>query len=479
MKSKITYRKTASAFALLMFAGISPAQAALDSGVDYTDQSVENALNLSDYQRADKVLAARLKGAAKGTISEAYLHVAFFESLLWQGSLSQAQSEAKRVNSLLGKLPENDQTRDLKLRFWSSWSWLLEQIGQDVKAKAVLQESIDTLQKFKVQDKQAWLLPDALSHLASLDAQAGDYEQAINLLTEALKHAQASSSIDAYNIADLEEALGGVLFKAGKAAEAKPHFDRALALKVKDNSLLIKSSPHEYWLSPVYRYIPGSPWSQSAVVGGLEHLKIDAGAVSVEAYLVKDKSASKRTVRVGLVIENRSNVPVEFLGQKPELFALDPKIAVGEIVNAASLAGNVENKTNKKANSIRSAGQNATRTVTTYYPNMYNNNGSNGRGRQGFWRSLISDSGNIGTTQVPDFQATERAMQKAQQVEDDGRALAEEIRQTGIGHTDIPPGAKLAGFLFFDMKTANNASRIVFKLPVGDTQFEFRFARLP
>jgi len=70
-------------------------------------------------------------------------------------------------------------------------------------------------------------------------------------------------------------------------------------------------------------------------------------------------------------------------------------------------------------------------------------------------------------------------MQKAQQVEEAGKALAQEIRNEGVGPSDIAPGGAINGFLFFDLKVPKNASQVVLKVPIGDSQFEYRFARLP
>jgi hypothetical protein len=70
-------------------------------------------------------------------------------------------------------------------------------------------------------------------------------------------------------------------------------------------------------------------------------------------------------------------------------------------------------------------------------------------------------------------------MQKAQQIEEEGRALAEEIRTEGVGPCNIAPQSKLNGFLFFEMKVPRNAGQMMFKLPIGDAQFEFRFDKLP
>ena len=466
-----------SLFALALISS-SPA-IALDGeiAVDYKDTSIENALNVSDYERASKLIDSRIKAAPKGSLQEAYLHVALYETLIWQGDLKGANSQGKRTQKLLDNLTDG-KADDLRIRFWDAQSWLLEQDGRDAEARATQTAAIDLLRKRRDLDLDAWRLFESLAHLSSIEAQAGDYDKAASLLQEALQLGDANKSISTFSVADVEEALGGVLYKMGKRAEANDHFIRAITLKNQSNALSKRFSPHEYWLSPVYRYITGAPWASTGTVGGMEQQIIDAGPVRVSAYLLRDRDASKRTVRVGINVFNKSVDNIEFLGQKPELFVLTPKLVIATPIQAGELAGKVETTTAKKADSIRSDGQHATRTMTTYYPN-FNNGWNNGRGRQGFWRSLLSDNGNVGTTQVPDFQAEAAAMQKAQQVEQAGKALAEEIRKEGIGRADIAPGGALNGYLFFDLKVPKDASQVVLKVPVGDAQFEYRFARLP
>ena len=445
--------------------------------VDYKDSSIENALNVSDYDRASKLIGRRIKDATKGSLQEAYLHVALYETLIWQGDLKGANSQGKRLQKLLDTLSDA-RADDLRIRFWDAQSWLMEQDGQDAAARFAQTSAIDLLRKRHDLDPDSWRLFESLSHLASIEAQAGDYDKAASLLQEALQIGDANKAISTFSIADAEEALGGVLYKMGKKAEANDHFIRALTIKNQSDALSKSFSPHEYWLSPVYRYITGAPWASIGTVGGIEQQIIDAGPVRVSAYLLRDRDASKSTVRVGINVFNKSVGNIQFLGQRPELFVLTPKLVIATPIQAGELAGKVETNTAKKADSIRSDGQHATRTMTTYYPN-FNNGWNNGRGRQGFWRSLLSDNGNVGTTQVPDFQAEAAAMQKAQQVEEAGKALAQEIRNEGVGPSDIAPGGAINGFLFFDLKVPKNASQVVLKVPIGDSQFEYRFARLP
>lgn len=459
----------------------------LSGQVRYDDASVEANLNNGDYDAAISLLQRRVKESGKGqTIKDAYLHTALMESLLWQGRISEAQNEAKKTQTIVdavvaqAKSPADQiNALELKTRFLDTLSWIYEALSQDVKSQTALDEAIKLLREQRELDRQTWRLIDCLAHKASLVAQSGDNDQARQLLEEALTYVPGSKSVSAFTVADVEEALGGVLYKLGRSDEAQRHFARAVDLKKNSDALLHRFAPHAYWLSPTYRYVQGSKWSSQDYIGGLEHKRIDVGMAVVEAYLQKDKAASSRAIRVGVTVTNRTNNTLQFLPRKPELFLLNPKIVIGKVLDAASLASMVETKSTKKAESLRSDGRHATRTITTYYPNPYRNWNNNGRGRQGFFRSLLSDSQNTGTTQVPDFQAEQEALQKAQQVEEEGRALAEEIRTEGVGPCNIAPRSKLNGFLFFEMKVPRNAGQMMFKLPIGDAQFEFRFDKLP
>ena len=483
-----------STLSLCSLLPLCPARAAAVDLPAYEDKSVETSLNNGDYEAASGLLLRRLKESGKAqNIKTAYLDTALMESYLWQGRIGEAQAPGKRAMATLEALLSEGKkaqplspseliaVKELKTRYLDAQSWLLEALGQDQKCHAALDQAITMMRDKELRelDRQTWRLSDCLAHKASLDAQAGDYVRARELMEEALKHARGSKSVSSFTVADLEENLGGILYKLGENHLAQEHFARAVEIKKESNALSERFSPHAYWLSPTFRYIKGSPWSSEAFEGGLEHRRVDVGRAVMEVYLMKDKATGKRAVRVGVKLTNRDAQPLQFLPRKPELFVLNPKIAIGNLLDAATLANTVETRSVKKAESIRQDGRNATRTVTTYYPNPYNSFNNNGRGRQGFWRSLLSDSGNTGVSHVPDFQAEAQAMQKAQEVEAAGRALAEEIRAEGIGPCDVPARGEINGFLFFDVKAPDKASQVIFKVPVGDAQFEFRFDRLP
>ncbi len=295
----------------------------------YEDESVEAALNNGDYEAALSLTQRRVKEAGKSAgLKEAYYHVALFEAYLWAGRMGDGQNECKKaqvmIDSLLTKAGGGEKLAllELKTRLLDAQSWLYEAIGQDAKCRAALDDAIKMLKEQRELDRQTWRLSDALAHKASLDAQIGDYAQAKALLEEAIKYSRGSQSISNYSVADLEETLGGVLFKMGQSPEAQAHFARAVDIKKESPALMRRFAPHAYWLSPTYRYIKGSPWSSENFIGGSEHRTVDVGTAVLEAYLVRDKAASNRCVRVGVDVLNRSDSPLQFMPRKPELLSL-------------------------------------------------------------------------------------------------------------------------------------------------------------
>ncbi len=459
------------------------------------DADGDNALNVSDYARAQELFSNRLKnlGAAKGTFTEVGLRTGLFESLVWQGKLSEAAAELKRIHKVLDPLTrsaqasEAEQVNLLNARVLDAQSWLEEGSGQRDKAIETLMQAISLLKQEGIKETETWRLVTCMGHLASLRAGQGAYGQAASLLQEALDQAKGSSTIAPTNIADIEEQLGSMLFKMGKAAEAAPHFQRSLAIDNAGNAVLQRYSPKPYWLYPTYRYIEGSPWSDSTLAGGVMRKRIALNTVTVEVSAIRDNSAQAKgkVVRVGVVVKNRSDRPIEFMGRKPEFMVVTPKVVAATMIEPLQMAQNVEKKADGKAKWVRFWGQDATQTVSSTYMNqpMY------GYGFGGFYPPVMSYGGTIPTvmrngnmttvmTQVPDYAAQQRAMEKARAIEDDARAYANEIRTQSLGPGDIAPGAAVNGLLFFQLDDGAKAGSCIVRIPVGDAEFEFTFDKL-
>ncbi|CAN5478493.1 hypothetical protein BH11CYA1_BH11CYA1_11960 [soil metagenome] len=460
------------------------------------DTDGDNALNIGDYARAQSVFSDRIKNLSsdkKGTFAEVGLRAGLFEALLWQGNNGAAASELKRIHKVLdpltSKVDENsaEQVNLLNARVLDAQSWLEEGQGQRDQASQTLEKAISLLKVAGVDEHETWRLVTCMGHLASLKAGMGAYNQASQLLQEALNYAKNSPSIAPLNIADIEEQLGSMLFKQGLTAEANQHFAIALQMDNATGAVQRKYSPKPYWLCPTYTYTEGSPWSSRSFQDGLQRKRITLDGVAVEAVALRDNSAQAKgkVVKVALTVANRGRGPLDFLGKKPELIAMTPKAVVATMIEPLKLADNIEKKAQSKAKWVRFWGQDATQTVTSTYMNQP----SYGYGYGGFYPPVMSYGGTIPTvmrngnmttmmTQVPDYAAQQRAMEKARAIEDDGKAYAEQIRSQSLGPCDISAGGTVSGAIFFQLDDANKAGACIVRVPIGDATFEFTFDKL-
>jgi tetratricopeptide (TPR) repeat protein len=465
------------------------------------DGDGDNALNVCDYPRAEAVFSSRLaalssSNSAKGTLHEAGLRAGLFEALLWQGRLNEAAAELKRLTKVLDAQNQSEPAVELlQARVLDDRSWLEQGQGNSDQAAATFSKAIEILKLGGIKNYETWRLVSSLSHLAALKAGSGDYLQASKLLQDALQQAQSSGSktIAPLNIADTEEALGSILFKMG-SADANEHFARALSIKDETGAVVKPYMPKPYWLEPVYRYVEGSPWSATASQDGVIQQTVNLSGASVQCAVVRDKTASsKQTVlRVFVTLINRSNGRVQLMGRKPELVVLTPKVVLATMIEPMKLAEGVEQKAQKKAKWVRFWGQDATQSVTSTYINppmspLY------GYGYGGFYPPVVSyggtypfvsRSGNMTmvTTQVPDYAAQQRALEKARNIEQNGQAYASDIRSQSLGPCTLGPGEKVSGAIFFELPPGTKPSdkaKYILRLPVGDSLFQFRFDSAP
>jgi tetratricopeptide (TPR) repeat protein len=458
----------------------------------YQDAGVENALDTGDYATAQTLITTKISNytGPKGGFGEAYLRTALVESLIWQGQLNAASTEFKKLSKLLDGLDPAathgltaDDAKELRARALDDQSWLTEALGRLDEARTILSKAIDLLQQLHAVDRQTWRLVACMSHSAGLTAAAGDFVGAEKLLEQALAQAGGSHSISPLNVADVQENLGAVLFHLGKQKQSHQHFAVALAIKNNTGALLRRYAPGPYWLSPNYRYIEGSPWSSKAFQNGVEKKIINLGPFSIEASVVRDKSAAKQTVQVLLTVVNRTNQSVEFMGRRPTFLVLNPKAFWAKLIEPTDLAAQIEKKADGKAKWIRFWGQGATQTMTTTY---MGNMPFYGYGYGGIYPPVVSyggtmpfvsRSGNMTNvmTQVPDPIAEARAFEKARQVQENARSKAADIRSNSLGPSDIGTGQTLSGSLFFDAPGLAKTSGCLVRIPIGDSQCEFRF----
>lgn len=91
--------------------------------------------------------------------------------------------------------------------------------------------------------------------------------------------------------------------------------------------------------------------------------------------------------------------------------------------------------------------------------------------------SWYNNSGGMTTmvTSVPDFQARERAYQRAQAVSEQTQRQAADVRDSQLGPTTLNPMGRIVGCLYYDQ---NNFDEAALRIPVGKAVFEFRFDHL-
>jgi len=464
----------------------------IDHAPSYQDAAIENALDTGDYARGQALINQKLAGAKGGSFNEAYLRTTLVEALIWQGQNAAASTEYKKLNKMLDGLKADsgysaDDVKELRARALDDQSWIQESLGDMSGAAATADSAVILLKELRAVDRQTWRLVDCLSHSAALKASAGDYQGARRLLEESLVQAGGSRSISPLNVADAEESLGSVFYRLGDQKQSFVHFGQAMRIKNGTGALTRRYAPGPYWLSPDYRYIEGSPWSSKNYQNGLERKRIDPGAVSVEATVVRDKNAGKQVVQVIISVVNKTGQSIEFMGRRPSFMVLTPKSSMASLIEPTALAAQIQKKGDGKAKWVRFWGQGATQTMTSNY---IGNMPFYGYGYGGAYPPVMSyggafpyysRSGNMTTmvTNIPDPIAEARAFQKAQNIEDSARNKAADIRSTSLGPTDIAAGQSLNGSIYFDAAGLAKGSSCLVTIPIGDAQFEFHFDNIP
>jgi tetratricopeptide (TPR) repeat protein len=155
------------------------------------DTDGDNALNIGDYARAQEVFSNRIKNLSKdqkGSFAEVGLRAGLFEALLWQGNISAAAAELKRIHKVFDPLTTNlgennvEQVNMLNARILDAQSWLEEGQGQRDQAMQTLLKAISLLKVAGVDEHETWRLVTCMGHLASLQAGMGAYNQARSIV---------------------------------------------------------------------------------------------------------------------------------------------------------------------------------------------------------------------------------------------------------------------------------------------------------
>ena len=429
----------------------------------------DNALNVSDYARAERYFASALQGNISRKEQEGYLRTGYGEALLWLDKVSEASAQFKKARGiLLGGKSDNKQ---LQVRLLDDLAWLAE---SQSKLDQALQYAQDSLSVAKSSGASPLALVYALIHVAYLQDQNSQLEKAASTYKEALAADATANGALSLLGADIREQLGGIQRRLGRAQEAQANFSQSLQVKLAANAPLTQYTPHSYWNDITFRFNEGAPNCYRKFENGTDLQIITANGVTVAAALPSDKAYLVKANRVEVIIKNDSPNQVQFLPRSPIFYALSPKVILAKQINSTSLADKVEKKGQKKASWIRFMGQDATQTVTTTmignggmwgFPPVYSSYGT---------MPVVSRSGNMTTvmSQVPDYAAQARALAKAAAVAGKARDTADEIRNQSLGPTTIAPGQELRGSLFFDVDKVQRASM---QLPVGNAMFFFEF----
>lgn len=432
-----------------------------------TNPDGENALQTGDYPRAQTVFSAALSAGKNDTNMEGYLRAGLGEALMWQGLLNEAGKEFSKATSLL-------KNADPKMR-----ARLLDDLAYFNQTQGKMDKALDnTADALAI--RQANLTADpaiyvsTAIHMVNLLDRTGQLDKAQKIATEALKIQQDKFGADTIMAANLNDQLGLIYRKLGKQDLANQCFNASLQVKLSRNAVTAQYSPHPYWEAVTFRFLEGAPNCVRKFANGDQYEIVTANGVTVAACIASKNQNFAKFTQLNIRVRNETNQPVQFLGQKPELVSMFPKIVWAHQIDPGKLAETVEKSGNKKAKWVRFWGENATQTMTS---TMIGNGG-------GYWgyqpmygggyNNYGRNSGNMSfmTTQVPDYAAQQRALQKAADITESSQQTADAIRNNSLGATTLIPGQSLQGSLYYDQPQLKKA---ILDLPVGNATFEFEF----
>lgn len=434
-----------------------------------TTSEGDNALNVSDYARAENYFANALKGAISSKDAEGYLRTGYGEALLWLDKVSEAATQFKKARQILLNGKNTDKARQVRLL--DDLAWLAE---VQSKPDLALQYAEESLNLAKSSGASSLALVCALIHVGYLQAQTSQLEKAAATYREALNASVSADGPQSRLGADIKEQLGGILRRQGHGQEALDYFSQGLQVKLAVNAPLKRYNPHPYWNDVIFRFNEGAPNCYRKFENGTDLQIVTANGVTVAAAMPTEKGYLVKANRVEISIRNDSNSEVQFLPKSPIFYSLSPKVVLARQIDSSALADNIEKKGQKKASWIRFMGQDATQSVTTTmigngglwgFPPVYSSYGT---------MPIVSRSGNMTTvtTQVPDYAAQARALAKAAAVSGKAHDSADQIRSQSLGPTVLAPGQELNGSLYFDVEKVQRASLLV---PIGNAMFAFEF----
>jgi tetratricopeptide (TPR) repeat protein len=430
----------------------------------------DNALNVSDYARAERYFSSALQGSVSNKEQESYLRTGYGEALLWLDKVSEAAGQFRKARQVL--LGGKNDNKQLQVRLLDDLAWLAE---SQSKPDQALQYAEDSLSLAKSSGSSPLALVYALIHVAYLQDQNSQLEKAAATYKEALTADAGANGALSLLGADIREQLGGILRRLGRSQEAQEDFSQSLQVKLAANAPLTKYSPHSYWNDILFRFNEGAPNCYRKFANGTDLQIVTANGITVAAAMPSDKAYLVKANRIEISVKNDSSSDVQFLPKSPIFYSLAPRVILARQINSTALADKVEKNGQKKAGWIRFMGQDATQPVTTTmignggmwwgFPPVYSSYGT---------MPMVSRSGNMTTvtTQVPDYAAQARALAKAAAVAGKARDTADQIRNQSLGPTTLAPGQELNGSLFFDVDKVQRAS---LQVPVGNAIFSFEF----
>jgi tetratricopeptide (TPR) repeat protein len=442
---------------------ISSAQVSLDANVDG-----ENAINRGDYASAQSIFTAALNSASKKSASEAYLRCGLGEALLGQGDFTGSAKELKKALAIANSVTVGGD--DLKARVLDDLSWIWQSQNKLDKAIEACQQSLDIRRANAAKAPEA--LFESLMHTGYLCDETLHYDQAAQMYREALAVQSKISGPQSNVVALIEHKLATELYKLGRQDEALKYFNEALSIQMASNALFVPYSPHPEIDTIVYSFADGAPNCFRKSQSGQSMQATSANGVTVAAAIAGRASDFVKSGKVNIIVRNASNAPIQFLSQAPSLIVLAPKLAIIHLLDPSKLASTIEKKGEGKAKWIRFWGQDATMPVTSTFV-----------GNPGFWGApsvmgynsapFVTRNGNITnvTTQVPDYAAQFRAMQKAQDVTQKAQNAAASIRDNSLVQTTIAPNQTVNGSLYFDVGAMQKA---ILRIPIGNAVFEYR-----
>lgn len=432
------------------------------------------ALNIGDYARAKSSAQSALNNLGKGqTSDEIALRVVLGETYLNEGSFNEAGKELDKAYKLASK--SNTET-EAYARILDDLSWVYQTQNKFDQAQKYLDEALAVQRKVAPESPE---LLDILEHAGWINEQKGLYSQATPYFQEALEIRRKKDPNGVPLANDLEHVWSN-LYRLG---QNRPElYAQALAIKENSNEVFKLFFPHSIADTVVYSYRQGAPNCALGSAGGLLQQSITANQLTIDAAVSNNQNDFAKSARAYVRISNQSNQPVQILMQPPTFIVLKPKIQFISQVASDQLANKIEKKGESKAKWIRFWGSQATQTMTSNVissGNMVNSYGyfppAFGYGYGYPYYPAVGGNGmTTVVTNVPDYAAQARAMQRAQEVTAKSAATATDIRETALGPVVVQPGQTIEGSLYFDPVNFNEA---LLRIPAGNALFEFRFIR--